>query len=154
MNKSFSIKSGFTLIELMVVVAIIGILTAIVLGNIYSSRGRARDAKRISDISQIQLALEQYFDKCRQYPLTLTLVANNCTGVTATLGAYIAVLPTDPTTKANYDYKVDAAKLDYVLHTTLENTSGAISDGLAADPITPASLTCNPADKDYCIGPK
>jgi prepilin-type N-terminal cleavage/methylation domain-containing protein len=61
-------KKGFTLVELIVVIAIIGILTGIVTTNFASSRSRARDAKRISDLGHIQLALELYFDRCKQYP--------------------------------------------------------------------------------------
>jgi type II secretory pathway pseudopilin PulG len=141
----------------MVVIAIIGILTAVVFGSVYSSRSKARDAKRISDIAQIQLALEQYFDKCRQYPSSLGLGSNNCiTGVAVTFVNYIAVMPRDPSTGVNYDYKTDANKLDYVLHATLENNSDAINDGLSSDPLSSVGtpFTCDPTNKHYCIGPK
>jgi len=61
-------KKGFTLIELLVVVAIIGLLSSIVLASLNSARIRARDAKRLSDIHQIQIALELYFDDNSEYP--------------------------------------------------------------------------------------
>jgi prepilin-type N-terminal cleavage/methylation domain-containing protein len=63
-------KKGFTLIELLVVIAIIGILSSVVLASLSTARQKSRDAKRISDIGQIQLALELYFDRVQSYPST------------------------------------------------------------------------------------
>lgn len=59
---------GFTLIELLVTIAIIALLTGIVMTSLAPSKGKARDAKRISDLGNIQLALELYFDRCKEYP--------------------------------------------------------------------------------------
>ena len=59
---------GFTLIELLVAIAIIGILSAIVLTSMSGTRERAKDGRRISDIKQIQLALELYYDVNSSYP--------------------------------------------------------------------------------------
>ena len=56
---------GFTLIELLVVIAIIGILSSVVLASLNSARQKGRDAKRISDVKQLQLALELYYDANR-----------------------------------------------------------------------------------------
>ena len=51
-------KGGFTLIELLVVIAIIGILSSVVLTSLNSSRTKARDTQRVSDMKQIQLAMQ------------------------------------------------------------------------------------------------
>lgn len=51
---------GFTLIELLVVIAIISILSSVVLASLNGARARARDAKRMTELHQIQLALEHY----------------------------------------------------------------------------------------------
>ncbi|PIZ56329.1 MAG: prepilin-type cleavage/methylation domain-containing protein, partial [Candidatus Tagabacteria bacterium CG_4_10_14_0_2_um_filter_40_13] len=57
----FKSKKGFTLIELLVVIAIIGILASVVLASLNSARKKSRDARRVADIKQIQLALEMFF---------------------------------------------------------------------------------------------
>jgi len=62
------LKKGFTLIELLVVIAIIGILSSVVLASLNTARSKSRDAKRISDVKQIQLALELYYDQNGSYP--------------------------------------------------------------------------------------
>ena len=81
-NKIFN--KGFTLIELLVVVAIIGLLSSVVLASLNSARAKARDAKRMSEIAEIQKAIEFYYDKYGQYPPVGQMledkvaIANNC----------------------------------------------------------------------------
>jgi prepilin-type N-terminal cleavage/methylation domain-containing protein len=62
------VKKGFTLIEILIVVAIIGIMSAIVLAYMDGARAKGRDARRIAEIKQIEQALEVYFDSCSRYP--------------------------------------------------------------------------------------
>ncbi|MFH1956497.1 MAG: type II secretion system protein [Patescibacteria group bacterium] len=59
---------GFTLIELLVVVAIIGLISSIVFASLSMARKKSRDARRLSDMKQIQTALEFYYDKYNRYP--------------------------------------------------------------------------------------
>jgi len=59
---------GFTLIELLVVIAIIGLLSSVVLASLRTARVKARDAKRLSDMRQMQIALELYYDSFGRYP--------------------------------------------------------------------------------------
>ncbi len=61
-------QQGFTLFELLIVVGIIGLLTSILIVNYNSSKVKARDAKRISDIKKIQADLALYRDKNGYYP--------------------------------------------------------------------------------------
>jgi len=61
-------RKGFTLIELLVVIAIIGLLASIVLVSLNSARKKARDTKRLSDINQVNLAMELYYDSYGHYP--------------------------------------------------------------------------------------
>ena len=59
---------GFTLIEVLVVISIVGILMAIVLANFSDARKNARDKVRKSELKELQLALEVYKSQYGQYP--------------------------------------------------------------------------------------
>ncbi len=61
-------RKGFTLIELLVVISIIGVLSGVVLSALNNARAKARDAKRISDLHQIQTAIEFFYDDFGEYP--------------------------------------------------------------------------------------
>ena len=164
--KGYLNKKGFSLIELIVVIAIIAILSAVIITNITSSRSKARDAKRISDIANIQLALEQFFDSCRRYPGDLTISTVYNSGSTPTclsstdvsLSNFISVLPT------GYQYSVKTDKMDYILKATLEYPGTGSNSG---NPLPEASsprtannwsieFNCSNASNsvDYCVGPK
>lgn len=70
-------QKGFTLIELLVVIAIIGLLASIVLTSLNTARAKARDARRLSDMHNIQTALELYYLKNNSYPGNTD---NDCSG--------------------------------------------------------------------------
>ena len=160
-------KSGFTLVELMVVIAIIAILTGIIITNLVASKAKSRDAKRASDLSQIALAIEQFFDRCDVYPTTIvgdptTITSTNCpSGVY--LSNFISKIPTDPSSGASYGYATNPTNTDYVLHTTFESTN-SVSNQSAPLPSTVTgsswagysfsfSCTNDAAHFDYCVRP-
>ena len=127
--------SGFTLIELLVVIAIIGILATVVLASLNNARRKSRDARRVTDIKQVQLALELYFDgvgnnsyptgtaTCTPSPGALAADDNYNLQPLVTSG-YIAVLPRDPVTRDCYFYRTKVAPSTvYHLATVLEDTT-------------------------------
>lgn len=62
--------AGFTLIELLVVISIISLLSSIVLTSVNSARAKARDARRMADITALRNALALYYDDTNgSYPL-------------------------------------------------------------------------------------
>lgn len=73
-QKLFTLSSskGFTLLELLVVIGIIGLLASILVINLTGARRRARDTKRIADIRNLQTASEDYYGKKGKYPALIS----------------------------------------------------------------------------------
>jgi type II secretion system protein G len=65
-------QKGFTIIELLVVIVIIGILVALTLPNLFSAQARGRDTDRKNELKNLQQKLETYFNDNGGYPLTAT----------------------------------------------------------------------------------
>lgn len=87
-------NKGFTLIELLVVIAIIGILSSVVLASLNTARAKSRDARRVADVKQIQLALELWADDNNgEYPDTIAQLVTDgqmgSTPIDPDGGAYI-----------------------------------------------------------------
>jgi len=64
-------NTAFTLIEIVVVIAIMGFLTAIIYSSFDTSKAQSRDQKKISDMGLIQIGLEQFFQKNGYYPVDI-----------------------------------------------------------------------------------
>lgn len=115
---------GFTLIELLVVIAIISSLSALLLPNYMSTRERARDSQRKSDLRQFQKALELYKDSQSPitYPVTLpTPGACWSSGAGCTGAVYMNKTPGDPSPGKSYRYTIGADTLTYTFCACLEN---------------------------------
>lgn len=134
-NRKF--LGGFTLVELLIVIAILGILVTIGLTSFTSAQARGRDTKRKSDLKQISSALEIYYNDYGRYPGDANGQILGCpsTGPTAcswgvgqlTDGktVYFQVLPKDPSKGYNYYYRtvtVGSVNQGFQLFAHLENT--------------------------------
>ena len=87
-------KPGFTLIELLVVIAIIGLLSTLSILALNTARARARDAKRISDVKQIQTALEMYYNDTGDYPSDTSTTPGS--QIASANGVFLKQIPSAP----------------------------------------------------------
>lgn len=94
--KKTTTKKGFTLVELLVVTALIAMLATIILASLDASKQRSRDAQRIQTIRQVQNALELYRTDNGSYPTQNVSTANWPTGMTTILTGYISEISEDP----------------------------------------------------------
>lgn len=116
-NHKYSDMRGFSLLELLVVVGIVGILIAIAVVAFVNFQIRSRDNKRIADLKMIQKALEQYYlDNDGSYP---TVKYNN-----ASLLNYIPNPPKDPKVACYYQYSSGPAASGYEICADLEGQNG------------------------------
>ncbi|MBI5728279.1 MAG: prepilin-type N-terminal cleavage/methylation domain-containing protein [Candidatus Magasanikbacteria bacterium] len=135
-------KKGFTLVELLVVIAIIGLLSTLAVVALGSARQKARDSKRLSDLKQVQTALELYYTDNNAYPTAATAVTlgsgnaaclNNA-GLAATgcANAYMGIVPTDPGSNS-YSY-TSANGTTYTIDARLEGTVNGLTGNIQATP--------------------
>ncbi len=119
-------NKGFTLIELLVVIAIIGLLATLAVVALNSARAKSRDAKRVSDVKQIQTSLELYYNDENGYPAATTLgteIVGATSGVT-----YMGAVPTNPSPGgAAYVYTSNGTT--YSLTFSLEGATGGLASG-------------------------
>ncbi|MDP2855678.1 MAG: type II secretion system protein [bacterium] len=124
-------QKGFTLIEMLIVVSIIGILSALILVGLSQFRLRGRDARRIADLKQVQNGLEIYYTRNSAYPDVSggTAVLNWAALTAAITGAGVGLnqLPQDPLATADngvsYYYQDCNLSQNYVVAATLEDTN-------------------------------
>jgi type II secretion system protein G len=98
-------ERGFTLIEMMIVVAIIAILVAILVPNFMRARAQAQTAACEANLKEIATALELYQTDHEQYPDVTS--ATDVTNTEANLGSYLRQTPIDPVAPTGfYTYQV------------------------------------------------
>ncbi|MDD3102359.1 MAG: type II secretion system protein [Patescibacteria group bacterium] len=152
-------KKGFTLIELLVVVAIMGLMAALAIISLNQARAKARDARRVADVKQIQTALELYYmdkDKYPDAPAPTVLDGSKCLGNggfaaqgSCTAPIYMGLIPTNPapmndgscsTPNSSYTYAIDggATNTSYHIRWCLGAKTGELGAGIHH--ATPAGL--------------
>ncbi len=106
-------KRGFTLVEIVVAVGIVAILATAVIGTLQEGRKKARDAERVSDLKQVQLALRLYKDAESSYPLGHDggTVLGEGGAFDATLAEYVTATVSDSmgsVSDSTYEYVYDS----------------------------------------------
>ena len=133
-------KKGFTLVELLVVISIIGVLAPLVVTNLNEARARARDSRKKTDMAQLRTALQLYYNTYQKFPSytslnsikgcgplgTLDCPQGGCPGFAAggTTGCdtvYMNALP-DGLGTNGISYRSDNAD-KYCIKTVLDNLS-------------------------------
>lgn len=90
-------KKGFTLIEFLVVVAIMMLLGAIVLVSLEKSKARSRDTKRVTDIQSISQTLNIYQNNEQAYPIyTGYITSDDPMSLALETSRLISNVPVDP----------------------------------------------------------
>jgi len=140
-------KKGFTLIELLVVIAIIGLLSTLAVVALGQARVKARDSKRLSDLKQIQTALELYYTDVGTYPTTTPInnlgtgsyVCLNASGFSASgcSNPYMGIVPKDPGS-GTYNYTYSSSS--YTITARLEGDMSGYNNQTDIR-LTPSGLT-------------
>jgi type II secretion system protein G len=130
--KSLKKQGGFTLLELLIVIVIIGILALLIIPNITSAPKKARDTKRKTDITTVRKGLEEYFVNNNVYP-------NALSDLTTGSAPIVKVLPVDPKNTGAFVYTYAAANTNstYTLEACLENDADASANVIA--PVSPCT---------------
>jgi len=146
---------GMSLIEVLSVIAIIGILVTITFSSMDEHRAKGRDTARAADLESINLTLMRYYEACRGYPASLDAFANNGCPSGTTLGTFIASIPTDPLGDT-YSYSTSGAGAGhdaYVVRAELETNHAVLADDIDGSSHDGVALGCDDSPQYYyCLG--
>jgi prepilin-type N-terminal cleavage/methylation domain-containing protein len=147
-------NTGFTLIEVLVVVAVIALLSAVALVALQSGRQKSRDAKRLSDMTQMATAMELYFNTNKGYPSSVSDLVpgftssvpaspqppdGDCASVIYPLGGTGTTYNYYPSpTGGSYTYSGLTVYPDYIYYFCLGNQTGNFAPGMHY--VTPKGL--------------
>jgi len=151
-------NKGFTLVELLVVIAIIGLLASIILVSTSGARAKARDAKRLAQLSEVSTAMEMCYDSiaCGQSATITDYLgfAAAGTGAIPAIGNFLSSV-TDPLNSGSFVYGwlsnaavqgSAAAYQYYCIYALLETEAGTYTcisnKGTAKSTTAPVLPTC------------
>jgi len=142
-------KKGFTLLELLVTISIMGILLAVGSVSFTTAQKKGRDARRQTDVTAIQKSLEECFAVDTEYPQAEAVVSGSpleCVGGVVTM----SMVPEDPKPGFSYSYSVDDyPATSYCICAQLEIEGVGNAAELRSDGVCPA-----PAAEDnnyFCV---
>ena len=115
---------GFTILELMMSIAIIAILTSVILVTISGIKERGRDVRRLSDVNEIQKALNLYFSSHNVFPVfpvEVKLTGEDAFSELLKNEGFISKAPTDPMPSYGaYTYQSNTGGTNYFLGFCME----------------------------------
>jgi type II secretion system protein G len=157
-------QRGFTLMELLVVIVLLGVLATLGLSSFMSSQTKSRDTKRKGDLKSISNALEIYYNDKGRYP--------NDAGDGRIMGCgagdvlecpwggqfvdangtqYMAILSKDPSKGKRYFYDVAGGNQSYQMYARLENTlDNDVQKDASDNPYAYSGLYCDDANNIQC----
>lgn len=160
MNKKNS-QRGFTLIEMLVVIGIIGLLASVVLVGLANARRSGRDAKRLADLRSIQTGLEGFYNACGYYPAVATagcgagaptieddLTMDELNTALSFLGA--PAVPHSPS-GVDYEYGFSDDGQSYVLKAVLEADNKVLLTSYEGVGFGGVGCTTPPTTFEYCV---
>lgn len=158
----FQVKSGFTLVELLITISVIAIISAIAYVNFNSAQDKARDERRKQDLKAIRTSLVSYYQDfgsypppCNPSPCTSLVSLTSDTGdnwIADLVPTYIQKLPKDPRQSAAYLYIVNASRTYFILWAQLDRSNDPQSIG---QPQATCSSATPPTGSsfNYCLEP-
>jgi prepilin-type N-terminal cleavage/methylation domain-containing protein len=126
-------RQAFTLIETLVVIAIIGIIATVISVSLLGARNKARDVKRKAEISQIGrfFVMSCYLPDAGAGDYDLMTIANEYLAKNPQYSQYISAIPRDPKTgtdtESGYRYIVNGDGTKCALYANLENENEPVT---------------------------
>lgn len=136
-------NKGFTLLELVIAMAIIAILSGALWGNFFTSITKGRDTRRKQDLDSISKSLEIYYADMRKYPTAFPGVGTPFANPNNQQVLYLQKVPSDPAyPNATYCYPTVADGSYFKIYANLENKS---------DPKIIPTVSCGGVNYNYGI---
>ncbi len=143
-QRIFNKQGGFTLLELLIVIVIIGILALLIIPNITSAPKKARDTKRKTDITTVRKGLEEYYVSNNAYPVSAsaTVISSALADLSTGAAPILKNIPADPKNTSPFQYLYTSDGTTYTLTACLENDQdNGANVGSAVAPCTTKTFT-------------